>query len=203
MAFRSAADTTASAGSVELRRRVDAGQVKALYVFDPGPDGSLGDVAWIVPRARVRPLPLLIVQGVLLTRAGQAADFVLPGASWSRRTRTYTNDQGQRAGASRAIAAPGDAQDDCQILADVGLLSADAVASPSSAEIRAELPAMACNPAYAALQQIMFARPVTARTGSRRRTRPSAGSGTSCSRTCRRSSSKAATGCRRCSRRFR
>ena len=25
-----------------------AGRVKALYVFDPGPDGSIGDLSWVV-----------------------------------------------------------------------------------------------------------------------------------------------------------
>ena len=39
---RSAPDLSA------LRTAVEAGRVKALYVLDPGPDGSLGDVAWIV-----------------------------------------------------------------------------------------------------------------------------------------------------------
>src|SRR5207249_1760006 len=36
-----------------LRDAVEAGQVTALYVFDPGPDGSLGDTTWIVD-ARTR-----------------------------------------------------------------------------------------------------------------------------------------------------
>src|SRR5206468_1869672 len=31
-----------------LRQAVEAGRVAALYVFDPGPDGSIGDTAWIV-----------------------------------------------------------------------------------------------------------------------------------------------------------
>ena len=31
-----------------LRAAVEAGRVSALYVFDPGPDGSIGDVQWIV-----------------------------------------------------------------------------------------------------------------------------------------------------------
>src|SRR5205085_3804668 len=31
-----------------LRQAVDAGRVSALYVFDPGPDRSIGDTKWIV-----------------------------------------------------------------------------------------------------------------------------------------------------------
>src|SRR5262249_24784292 len=30
-----------------LRQAVEAGRVTALYVFDPGPEGSLGDTQWI------------------------------------------------------------------------------------------------------------------------------------------------------------
>jgi hypothetical protein len=36
--------------------------VTALYVFDPGPDGSLGDVGWIVEARRRGVLPLLVVK---------------------------------------------------------------------------------------------------------------------------------------------
>ena len=56
--------------------------MKALYVFDPGPDGYIGDVSWIIDARRAGRLPLLIVQGVLMTALAQAADIVLPGASW-------------------------------------------------------------------------------------------------------------------------
>src|SRR4051812_42270286 len=61
---------------------VEAGKVKALYVFDPGPDGSIGDVAWIAEARRSGKLGQLIVQGVLMTELAKAADVVLPGAAW-------------------------------------------------------------------------------------------------------------------------
>ena len=92
---------------LERTLREDLG-VAALYVFDPGPAGSIGDTEWIL-RARARGvLPLLIVQGVLLTDLARAADFVLPGASWVEKEATYTNDQGRLQGATRAMAPPGD-----------------------------------------------------------------------------------------------
>ncbi len=53
--------------------------MKALYVIDPGPDGSVGDVSWIVAARKSGALPLLIVQGVLLSELASAADFVLAG----------------------------------------------------------------------------------------------------------------------------
>ena len=35
-----------------FRTQVEGGQIKALYVFDPGPEGSIGDVSWIVDARR-------------------------------------------------------------------------------------------------------------------------------------------------------
>ena len=35
-----------------LRTAVEPGASTALYVVDPGPDGSLGDVSWIIERAQ-------------------------------------------------------------------------------------------------------------------------------------------------------
>src|SRR5207245_6575321 len=40
-------DEVKSADVARLKKAIDAGGVTALYVFDPGPDGSLGDTQWI------------------------------------------------------------------------------------------------------------------------------------------------------------
>jgi NADH-quinone oxidoreductase subunit G len=113
-------DPPAPADVSALRSAVEAGTVPALYVFDPGPDGSIGDTKWIVD-ARLRgTLSLLIVQGVLLTDLARAADFVLPGASFVEKEASYTNDQGRLQGTSRAIAAPGEAIEDWQVIVGLG-----------------------------------------------------------------------------------
>src|SRR4029077_743409 len=75
-------DQAAPADLSELRAAIDAGRVSALYVFDPGPDGSIGDTQWIVDARKRGTLPLLIVQGVLETELARTADIVLPGASY-------------------------------------------------------------------------------------------------------------------------
>jgi NADH-quinone oxidoreductase subunit G len=147
-----------------FRAAVESGQVKALYVFDPGPAGTIGDTSWIVEARRTGRLPLLIVQGVLLTDLAKAADVVLPGTAWVEKDGAYVNDQGRLQAASRAIRAPGEAQEDWQILVNVGLALGAAFTYTSSAEIRGELAAaMAANPAYADLGTLAFARPVPAR----------------------------------------
>jgi NADH-quinone oxidoreductase subunit G len=148
-----------------FRADVEAGRVAALYVFDPGPDGSIGDVSWVVEARKSGRLPLLVVQGVLLTELARAADIVLPGASWIEKDATYVNMDGRLQASARAMASPGGAQEDWKILTDVGLALGAAIAYPGSAEIRAELAgAMAGNPTYAGLTTITFARPVSART---------------------------------------
>jgi NADH-quinone oxidoreductase subunit G len=148
-----------------FRQRVEAGQVAALYVFDPGPDGSIGDVSWVVEARRAGRLQTLVVQGVLMTDLAAAADVVLPGASWVEKDASYVNGQGRLQGAARVIAPPGEAQEDWQIFVNVGLALGAAMTYASGAEIRSEIAAaMSADPRYSALPGLAFARPVAART---------------------------------------
>ncbi|MEP6918144.1 MAG: molybdopterin-dependent oxidoreductase, partial [Acidobacteriota bacterium] len=148
-----------------FRARVEAGAIKALYVFDPGPDGYMGDVSWIIEAKRAGHLPLLIVQGVLMTALANAADIVLPGASWVEKDAAYVNGQGRLQGASRAIAPPGDAREDWQIFVNVGYALRIPLAYETSAAVRADVAAaLGGTERYAGLANLAFARPVTART---------------------------------------
>ena len=147
-----------------FRADVEQGRIAALYVLDPGPDGSIGDVAWIAEARRSGKLGLLIVQGALLTGLAQAADVVLPGASWVEKDASYVNGAGRLQAAARAIAPPGDAQEDWQVLVNVGLALGAALTYTSSAAVRGDLAgALSGNPRYAGLTTLAFARPVTAR----------------------------------------
>jgi NADH-quinone oxidoreductase subunit G len=114
------ADPTGVPDTRKLAVALEAGEVAALYVFDPGPDGTLGDVSWIIDTRRSGRLPLLVVQGVLMTDLARAADIVLPGASFMEEDASYTNDQGRLQGATRVLAPPGDARENWQVLVDVG-----------------------------------------------------------------------------------
>ena len=147
-----------------FRSEVEQGRVKTLYVFDPGPDGYMGDVSWIIEARRSGRLPLLIVQGVLMTALAQAADIVLPGASWVEKDGAFVNGQGRLQAASRAIAPPGEAQEDWQVFVNVGLELGAPMTYASSAEVRGDLAAaLAGNERYAGLANLAFARPVTAK----------------------------------------
>ena len=156
-----------SAGEADIaafRRDVEAGRARVLYVFDPGPDGSIGDVSWVVAAKRAGAIQTLIVQGVLMTDLAKAADIVLPGASWVEKDASYVNEQGRLQGAARAIAPPGDAHEDWQIFVNVGVALGAAVNYTSSADVRAELARqLGRNERYAGLTSLAFARPVSAR----------------------------------------
>ncbi|MBZ5560466.1 MAG: (2Fe-2S)-binding protein [Acidobacteriia bacterium] len=144
-----------------LRQAVEAGRVTALYVFDPGPEGSLGDTSWIVDARARGTLALLIVQGVLQTNLTRVADFVLPGASYVEKDASYTNEHGRLQGTSRAIAAPGDAQEDWQILVTVGAALGVTFDYASAAAVRADIAVRV--PALDGIPSMTFGRPMEAR----------------------------------------
>jgi NADH-quinone oxidoreductase subunit G len=147
-----------------VRHAIESGQVPALYVFDPGPAGSLGDVSWIVSARQSGKLSLLIYQGVLMTELAAAADIVLPGSAWVEKDGTYTNDQGRVQPAAKVFAAPGDALDDRDIFVRVAEALGQTLPWKSAADVRAAIAAqLKDNPSYATLESISFARPVTAK----------------------------------------
>jgi anaerobic selenocysteine-containing dehydrogenase len=146
-----------------LRAEIEAGRISALYVFDPGPDGSLGDVQWIIDARAQGTLPLLVVHGVLMTELARAADLVLPGASSMEKDASYTNDQGRLQGAARAIPAPGEAMDDWQIVVNLGVALGVRFDYASPADVRADIAQrFAGEKGFEGLTTLAFARPLAA-----------------------------------------
>jgi predicted molibdopterin-dependent oxidoreductase YjgC len=158
---------TAGDGGPDIRAfrdRVAQGGVSALYVFDPGPAGSIGDVSWILEARAAGKLPLLIVQGVLLTDLARAADIVLPGGSSMEKEGAYVNQQGMVQAAAKALDTPGDAQEDWQVFVNLGLALGVPMDYTSAAHVRAEVAhGMSGNPTYAGLADLSFARPIAAK----------------------------------------
>ncbi len=148
-----------------LRAAVEAGSVAALYVYDPGPDGTIGDASWIAAARESGKLPLLVVQGVLLTGLAQAADFVLPGASFVEKDASYTNDTGVLQGTSKSINAPGEAKEDWQIVVDLALALGVTLPYTAGSQVRADVAArLADVEAVQALPGLAFQRPMSAST---------------------------------------
>ncbi|HET9191520.1 MAG TPA: molybdopterin-dependent oxidoreductase [Vicinamibacterales bacterium] len=145
-----------------LRTAVEAGRVKALYVVDSGPEGSLGDVSWIIAARRNGTLPLLVVQGIVLSTLAEAADFVLPGSAYVEKDAIYTNETGHVQAASRVISPPGEAMDDWQILVNVGRSLGLTLPYDSSNDVRRAIAAAGAGTPYAGVDQLVFTRPVPA-----------------------------------------
>ncbi len=157
-------DAVGDADLSTLRSAVEAGRVSALFVFDPGPDGSLGDTRWIAEARRRGTLPLLVVQGVLMTEMAAAADFVLPGASSVEKEASYTNEQGRLQGTARAIAPPGDAMEDWQIIVNLGVALGVPFNYTASAHVRSDIAARYGEiKGFEALTTLAFAQPIRAK----------------------------------------
>ena len=147
-----------------LRLAVEAGEVPALYVYDPGPEGSIGDLSWVAEARTQGRLPILIVHGVLLTELARAADLVLPGAAAFEKDACYTNDQGRVQATARVTAAPGDAMEDWQVFVAVAATLGVPLTYGSTDAIREAIAAeLAGRPEYADLPSVAFAKPVVVR----------------------------------------
>jgi predicted molibdopterin-dependent oxidoreductase YjgC len=103
-----------------------------------------------------------VVQGVVMSELTAAADIVLPGAAWVEKDAIYTNDQGKVQGASQAIAPPGEAMEDWQILANLGRLLGLPLSYQSASDVRKAI-ANALPAAYADADKVPFTRPIPAR----------------------------------------
>jgi NADH-quinone oxidoreductase subunit G len=146
-----------------LRNAIAAGSVQAVYVLDPGPQDSLGDLSWLIEARKSGKLPLLVVQGVLTGPLTAAADFVLPGAAYVEKDALYTNEQGRVQASSLSIVPPGEAREDWEILAGLAKSFGLPLSYTSSNDVRRALAAAMPGTAYADADRIVFARPVSAR----------------------------------------
>jgi NADH-quinone oxidoreductase subunit G len=149
-----------------VRAGVENGSIRTVYVVDPGPDKTIGDVQWLIEARRSGRLPLLVVQGVLMNPLAEAADFILPGAAYLEKNATYTNGAGRVQATSQVVLPPVDAMEDWAILLNVAVsLGISAPSYTASAHVRADVAAeLAGNPAYAGMSGLEFNRPVPART---------------------------------------
>jgi len=148
-----------------LRTAIEQDRVSVLYVMDPGPDGSMGDLSWLIDARKSGHLPVVIYQGVLQNDLAKIADVVLPGSAWVEKDATYTNEQGLVQAASKAINAPGEAVEDWQILTSVAAALGLPYTYTTSQQVRNDVAShLKGNAAYATLTEQVFNRPVSADT---------------------------------------
>jgi len=92
-----------------------AGDASALYVMGEDLVGSAGDPSAM--REQLANLDLLIVQDIFMSPTAEAADVVLPGASFAEKGGHFTNFEGRRGPLAPAIIPVGDARPDWEIIA--------------------------------------------------------------------------------------
>jgi NADH-quinone oxidoreductase subunit G len=147
-----------------LRDEIGAGRVSALYVVDPGPPGSVGDMVWLIESRRSGRLPFLVVQGAIETDLTRAADVVLPGCAWLEKDASYTNVDGRLQTTSRAILPPGDAREDWTILAEVAAVLGTPLGYASGQDVRQAIAAVLPDePALQGIASVSFTRPAEPR----------------------------------------
>jgi len=163
LGLRIGAGLSGDADLSALKAAVDAGSVSLVYIVDLGPDGSMGDMQWLIDARTAGRVGTLVYEGVVTTALAGVADIILPGSAWVEKDATYTNDQGHVQASSKAITPPGEAVDDWQILTSVGAALGLDFTYTSSQQVRAAVAAsLASLPAYASLADTTFNRPVTA-----------------------------------------
>jgi NADH-quinone oxidoreductase subunit G len=163
-AFGLVAGDAAAPNMAALRDAIAAGRVSALYVVDPGPAGSLGDMVWLIEARRAGRLPFLLVQGVVETDLTRAADVVLPGSAWLEKDACYTNMPGRLQTTARAVLPPGEAREDWAILAEVAAVLGAPLGYDSAQDLRRGIASVLPDePALQGIASAAFARPAEPR----------------------------------------
>lgn len=107
--------------AVALFKKLEAGEVKAVWIIGTNPVASMPNRARVI--AGLQRAELVIVQDAFHpTETSRFADILLPGALWTEAEGTMVNSERTVALMQRAVAPPGDAQADWQIIATVARL---------------------------------------------------------------------------------
>jgi len=97
----------------EIASGVASGKIKALLVL--GEDATDCGIA----EADLARLDALVVTGILPDKTTAAASVVLPSASWAEKRGSMINLKGRLQRLNQAVASPGQARDDWEILRDL------------------------------------------------------------------------------------
>ena len=102
---------------IELLNAAEAGQVKAVYIMGENPMVSDPDLTHV--EEALRSLDFLVVQDIFMTETSALADVVLPSASYAEKDGTFTNSERRIQLFGPAVAAPGQARADWEIICDL------------------------------------------------------------------------------------
>jgi len=122
---------------VEMMHAAADAKLKAMVIMGENPmvsDPNLNHV-----EDALKTLDFLVVQDIFLTETAQLADVVLPAASFAETNGTFTNTERRVLLVHRAIAAPGEARPDWEILCDLSTRMGIPMRYPDAAAIMDEI----------------------------------------------------------------
>lgn len=102
---------------VEMVNAMYAGDIKGMYVLGENPAMSDPDVEHA--RAALAKLEHFVVQDIFLTETANFADVILPAAAWPEKSGTVTNTNRQVQMGRKAVASPGDARPDWELVVEL------------------------------------------------------------------------------------
>lgn len=103
--------------AMQVIRYAEQGSIKLLWIMCTNPAVSLPDLARVRSILQQERL-FVVVQDAFLTETARLADVVLPAAMWAEKTGTFTNTDRTVHLSEQAIAPPGEARSDLDILLD-------------------------------------------------------------------------------------
>jgi formate dehydrogenase major subunit len=103
--------------STEMIDAILEGKVRALYIV--GEDPANSDSHSNRVRAALESLELLAVQDIFMTATAQLADVILPAAAWAEKEGTFTSTERRVQWTERAVAPPGEARADLEIICEL------------------------------------------------------------------------------------
>jgi formate dehydrogenase major subunit len=99
---------------VEIMNAVHAGTIRGMYIMGENPAMSDPDVQHA--RQALSELEMLVVQDIFLTETGYLADVILPASAFPEKTGTFTNTDRTVQLGREALALPGEARRDLDII---------------------------------------------------------------------------------------
>ncbi len=111
-------DQNAGLTVVEVVNAIHEGGIRAMHIMGENP--AMSDPDQTHARAALGRLEHLVVQDIFLTETCHFADVILPASSHAEKQGTYTNTNRQVQMGRPAMALPGQARQDLDILVDLG-----------------------------------------------------------------------------------
>ncbi|WP_345894695.1 formate dehydrogenase subunit alpha [Methylonatrum kenyense] len=130
------------------------GSIKGMYVQGENPFVSDPDTNKV--RKGLMALDFLVVQDIFMTETAEFADVILPGSSFMEKLGTYTNTDRRVQIGRPALALPGDARQDWELICEIGKRMGADMAYHSVSEVFDEF--VACTTEYQNLSHEVLGR---------------------------------------------